>query len=193
MQSCVPPCAVNDILTQISPPPIYIVRIIEPTYWSRTLPAPVVIPNGGEYNLLEALSGANKILTPIVSAGELFITADPVGEDFILMNDQGVYEKLDIRITMELDQSQTDFYRIQLRRKADDSIVSVHPFSISDPDIPESIATVNLVSYANGATDPYFTGGFYMVLVNDSGHAVDLTGALKVLITRSYGQPLIGS
>ena len=159
------------------------------TQWRRNVGS-IVVPDNSTFNIFEGFTSGDKI-APVstIGPGEINITSDP-GEDFIQLDWQNVIEAIFIRVIIELQQGGTDYYRLILRRKADDSIISVHPFSMNSTDQPEDINTINIDTYVGSASDSFVTGGFYIQLANDSGGSVTIANNLDLKITRTYKQAL---
>lgn len=164
-------------------------RLIDMTQWVQPLAADVVVPDNGAVNLLESVTDASKILDP-GNDGTLFISPDGGDEDFIQTNWQGVLESLTIRLILKIFQSGTDYYRIILRRKVDDSIISVHPFVMAFSDMPERLAAINIETYVGGAADPFVLNGFWVEFANASGANANLQENINLLIKRKYALSL---
>ena len=160
--------------------------------WNKNLGS-VAVPNGSIYNIFDTLIAGDKTAVSSTGDGGIDIVTDVAGEDYIQMNWRGVKEYLSIRVTMEVQQGGTDFYRLQLRRKSDDSIISVHPFSINSADQPEDVVTTNINTFIGSATDDFVTGGFYIVLANNSGGTVTIANSIDILINREYQKPIASS
>lgn len=158
------------------------------TQWNRDVGS-VVVGDGSNYNIFEGFIPGDKTSISAVGSGALDITSD-VGEDFIQVNWQGTIEAFNIRIIMEVQQGGTDYYRLFLRRKADDSIISVHPFSINSTDQPEDIVTINISTFVGSALDSFVTGGFYVEFANNSGGSATIANDINVLIERRYQNSL---
>lgn len=159
------------------------------TKWDAILGSNIAVPNGTTYNILESISDADKTASSAIGDGALSIQK-LAGQDKIQFNWQGVDEWINIRIELKLSQGGTDFYRLQLRRATDDSVVSHHPFSINSTDQPESEVTINIFTFLSGATDSFVTGGIYLLLLNDSGGTVTIEDKINLLIQRHYKESI---
>lgn len=162
----------------------------EATQWSNTLPAQIAVPNGTAINLFDLVDDTNKTGISATTSGALSITEDPTG-DYIQTNWLNINEKLTIRVNISVDQGGTDQFRLILKRKADDSVISVHPIIINSGDVPEEIVTETITTYVNSPTDPFITGGFYIEFANDSGGNADLQNNVNILIFREYQNPIV--
>lgn len=89
----------------------------------------------------------------------------------------------DIRLTFSLTAGNNQFYRIEVRRGGDDSVV-LRQVVERNPD--EAEQTVTLKTFTYKADDPYVTDGFYIALVNDSGLASELNGRYSLTVFSSY-------
>lgn len=165
-------------------------RSFDITQWSKTLPSNINVSNGSTYNLFESLTDSDKTAVSATNSGALSITQEVADNDHIHANWQNIVEFWTIRVLMQLDQGGTDYYRVQLRRKTDDSVVSTHPFSIDNNDMPEQSISLNILTYVGSDTDPFVNGGFYLLFLNNSGGTATITGNLNVLITRNYQIPI---
>jgi hypothetical protein len=152
------------------------------TQYKRTLGTAITVTNGSSFNLMEDFVIGDKTAVSATGDGALNITTD-VGEDYIQINWRGVIESLDIRVTIDIDQSGTDFYEVALKRVSDDSVVGQTSVAM---DGSHSIASVLMLSYVGSATDSFVTDGFYITFENESGQSADLQNDIDILIKRTY-------
>lgn len=163
-------------------------RLLDLTQWSNSIPT-TSIPNGSENNILDFITDANKTAISASTSGALNIVEDPSG-NYITGNWQGVVEKLAMRLSIGVQHGGTDFFRFLLRRKADDSIVLVAPFSSNNADVPEASITFSTISYIGSPTDPFVQDGFYVSVANNSGGGLSISSFVNILISREYETPL---
>jgi len=152
------------------------------TQYKRTLGSPITVTNGSSLNLMEGFVIGDKTTVSATGDGAMSITTD-VGEDYIQTNWRGTIESLDIRVTIDIDQSGTDFYEVALKRVSDDSVVGQTSVAM---DGSHSIASVLLLSYVGSDTDSFVTDGFYLTFENESGQSADLQNDIDILIKRTY-------
>lgn len=152
------------------------------TQYKRTLGTAITVTNGSSLNLMEGFVIGDKTTVSATGDGAMSITTD-VGEDYIQTNWRGTIESLDIRVTIDIDQSGTDFYEVALKRVSDDSVVGQTSVAM---DGSHSIASVLLLSYVGSDTDSFVTDGFYLTFENESGQSADLQNDIDILIKRTY-------
>lgn len=160
------------------------------TQWEYPNTDGITIPNSSSVNLLDYLDDSYKTGITSENISELSVTEDLNGYNYIQANWQNTIEAWKIRIILEVVQNGTDFFRLILRRKVDDSIVSVTPITINSTDVPEDIITFNLITDIGGANDSYITGGFYLEFANNSGQEIELINTVNVWFQREYRKML---
>lgn len=174
------------------------VRTFDVTQWSNQNISPIVVPDGTAYGIFDLLTDAQKIQdTGNPANGQINITQsntpDPgtgaIG-NYIKMDWLGTFETLEIRVNIGIDQSATDYMRMQLVRRSDGTVISTIPFSIDSNDVPEKIISVTTISYVASNLDPFVTSGFRLRVANDSGQALSIVDGINVLIARRYRRPL---
>lgn len=84
-----------------------------------------------------------------------------------------------IRLIFDISVGNLQFYQIELRRKSDDSVISVHGMN-RNPDQPTQ--TINIVTRTLSPTDPFVIGGFYLAFVNQSGLSCTVSGNMQLVI-----------
>lgn len=163
-------------------------RAFTMTQWRNTLPVPAPVLNGGVLNFSQVITEANK-LSPISenipSLGASISTPGTGGFIALTPYDVNLRERLDFRFSIGVIQNGTDYFRIRLRRKIDGSNVNVFPVSIDEADVPEDLVTINTMSYAFGAADPFYNTGFLFDLANNSGQTITVT-SWELLLVRSW-------
>lgn len=164
-------------------------RNFDLTQWSTDLVAPLSLLDGTALNIFEILSNTDKTTVSATNTGTLDITEDAT-QDYIQTNWLGTVESLNIRFisqaTYRGNQGNLITLRLILRRKSDNSIISVHPLSIEGGVLPENTITTSVTTYVGSATDSFVTDGFYIELANDSGTDIDIEDSLNILIERRY-------
>ena len=88
-----------------------------------------------------------------------------------------------IRLTMSITAGNSQFYRVELKRASDDSVVLRKVLS-RNPD--EAEQTIEMVTFTYKADDPYVTDGFYLEFVNDSGIQCEIDGSYSLTIFNHY-------
>jgi len=162
-------------------------RSFDITQWSKDISlTPITITNAISYNLLDDLLESDKTSVSSTNTSALNITEDLAGQNYIQFNYQNRVESIFIRVILEVEQNAIDFFRIILRRKSDDSVISVHPLVINAADVPEKTVTCNIETYLSGVSDSFVTGGLYIQFANNSGQDIDLENNINILIKRVY-------
>lgn len=166
-------------------------RPIEFTHWRRTLGANWNVANNSNANIFENFVAGDKLAISATGAGALDFTTAPSGQAVIKVPYAGVSERLSIRLALELTQGGTDFYRYQLKRAVDNSVVTTYQISINSNDIADDIVTTEISTYVGGPTDPFVVDGFYIDFRNTSGGVVRIHDFVDVLVTRQYTRTLV--
>lgn len=166
-------------------------RNFDITQWVTTMGSGVSVPNGQVFNILQQVLSSEKTPVSATNSGQLDVILTPfLEEDYIKPNWLGTKEMIYIRVIMDIVQGGTDYFRLILRRKSDNSIISVHPLTINNNDVPENIMTCNILTYIGSSTDSFITGGFYIQFANNSGQSITLINNINILIKRNYQQSL---
>lgn len=160
-------------------------------HWKRPLAANINVANNNDQNIILNFTDAMKNALSDVSADSAFMSTAVSGQTVIKTPWRGVKERLTIRISMELTQGGTDFYRLQLKRANNDSIVTTYQISINSNDIADDIITTEISTYVGGDTDPFVVDGFYIDLRNTSGGTVRIHDEIGILLVRQYQEPLL--
>lgn len=106
-----------------------------------------------------------------------------ISTDKILTKYRGAKTLHTIRLIFDIATGNIQFYQLELRRKSDDSVISVHALN-RNPD--QTTQTVNILTRTLAVNDPFVTGGFYLAFVNQSGLACTITGNLQLIIISQY-------
>jgi len=92
-----------------------------------------------------------------------------------------------IRVNLNIDTGSTQTLRLGLRRFKNDSLIgSTIPLTRNQDDTGQQVV---FITYTANADDPFVDGGFYFLLENDSGGAIDIDGKTGFLIQYYYQYP----
>jgi hypothetical protein len=160
-------------------------KIFTRTQWSRTLQNPINVNNGVVLNLLNGtttLRESDKLAAGTDSYDTLSIL--PNGGVIVPWN--GIVMHHTIRISFEIVSGSDQEYRLELRRKSDNSIIGAAIKLNRNNDF--SGCLVDFETYTESPTDPFVTGGFYIALNNVSGSSAQIatTTPINVYVNTTY-------
>lgn len=149
--------------------------------WDNNSVGSQTINNGAEINIFpNVIAEANKNSIFTDSFDELVVD-DANGR--IKTTWRGRKMVHTIRINLDIPTGNTQFYRMELRRKIDDSVVATKTI-FRNPD--ETKQTIEFTTRTLNDTDPYVIDGFYISFVNNSGVSATLSNAMQLLIVTQY-------
>lgn len=131
--------------------------------WAAQVQNNINIPDGQNENLINYIPPSSAVSSQF----PIQIIQDPAG-DYIKLDYLGTDENLTIGLGFAGSQGGTDILRMEIRR-LDGSTVerSRTTFIINDNDSP--FGKVVLPTLTVGASDPYYTEGFRIFLINNTG------------------------
>jgi len=155
----------NKLLSQVQPGNVFSSGY---STWAAQVQNNINIPDGQNENLINYIPPSSAVSSQF----PIQIIQDPAG-DYIKLDYLGTDENLTIDLGFAGSQGGTDFLRIEIRR-LDGSTVerSRTTFPINDNDSP--FGKVVLPTLTVGASDPYYTEGFRIFLINTTGGAFSI-------------------
>lgn len=157
------------------------------TQWDATnwVISPFGLANGLEAKLLDLTDPTNDINTEVSDVFDrMTIESHPTNPHNVIKvqwRGQKVFHTIRLKLSITTGNSQ--FYRVEIRRGGDDSVVLRKTLS-RNPD--EAEQTIEMVTFTYKADDPYVTDGFYLAFVNDSGIQCEIDGAYSLTIFNHY-------
>lgn len=161
-------------------------KTLTQTQWGNTITNTAVANNTG-INLLSFVTNANKNSngTDVGYIDELSLSGSGSGT-YIIMPWRNNGRLLNIiRVNIAIASGSAQGLGLQLRRKADNSVISERRVDRS-PD--RTLEGVEFISYTGSAADPFVAGGFYVWFDNTSGTSITLTTSVNVLCQTFYSQ-----
>jgi hypothetical protein len=152
--------------------------ITETQYDRPYIGVDITVTNGSEFNLLTKIAETDKNNTVTDAFNPLVIASNNIKTQWT-----GAKQIHFIRLNFDVLTGNEQFYRVELRRFSDNSVVATKIVS-RNPDEPHQ--TVEFITRTLSATDPYVTGGFYITFVNNSGATCTVQDAFQLLIINQY-------
>ena len=148
----------------------------------------VDISNGQDFDILGAIASGNadfvRVHDQTSPCYPLDIQLGPNG-GFIQLTDVGRFAKIDLRLSISLDQRGTDNVTMQVQRNL---AFDPNPVPLSSSitakasDNPDMLYSVPLLTWALGASDSYHTVGFRVVLLNRSGGRLTIPAGSRLSV-----------
>ena len=155
--------------------------LMSQTEWKNTNIGTQTIANGATLNLLTAVTEANKVNANTDAFDPLSIIASGIKTVW-----RGARIAHLVRLTFNIATGNAQYYRLDLKRSADNSVVAS---IVVQRNQAYTTQTIELVTRTLSATDPFVTGGFYLSLTNDSGVSATLNGEMQLVIISNYQFP----
>ena len=138
----------------------------------------ITVANGNEFNLFSYISEADKNAGITDAFNPLVIASNNIKTVWT-----GSKQIHTIRVEFAIPTGNAQFYRVELRRYSDNSIVAS---KVASRNQDEPSQTIDFVTRTLSATDPYVTGGFYIAFVNNSGVSCTVEDAFQLVIINQY-------
>ena len=148
------------------------------TQWDVPSVGTNTITDGNGLNLLTLISDANLNSATSDVTGRLSIAGNFIKTDWV-----GGKMIHTVRLSLEIKTGGQQHYQVNLKRQADNSIVSSYTIERNQD---EPAQTIEFTTRTLSATDPYVTGGFYIELVNNSGQSCTVEEGMQLVIISNY-------